>query len=72
MSSELVRLKIVSSEIEAEIIRGLLEEEGIQSMLRPTDVAAASFDGWSPGGAREVLVAAGDLERARELLPPEK
>jgi hypothetical protein len=68
VSSDLVRLKIVSSEVEAEIVRGLLEDEGIQSMYRPTDVAAASFDGWSPGGAREILVASGDLERARELV----
>ena len=58
VSDDLVRLKIVSSELEAEMLRGLLEEEGIHSMYRPTDVAAASFDGWSPGGAREVLVAA--------------
>ena len=68
MSGDLVRLKIVSSEVEAEIVRGLLEDEGIRSMYRPTDVAAASFDGWSPGGAREILVAPADLERARELV----
>ena len=68
MTSDPVRLKIVSSELEAEMLRGLPEEEGIHSMYRPTDVAAASFDGWSPGGAREVLVASADLERARELI----
>ena len=68
MSDDLVRLKIVTSEVEAEIVRGLLEDEGIRSMYRPTDVAAASFDGWSPGGAREILVARADLERARELV----
>ena len=42
-------------------------EFGIRSMYGPTDVAAASFDGWSSGRAREILVAAADLERAREL-----
>jgi putative signal transducing protein len=68
MSDELVRLTIVPSEVEAEILRGLLEDAGIQSLLRPTDVAAAAFDGWAPGGAREVLVAGADLERARELV----
>jgi len=67
--NDLVRLKVVSSELEAEMLRGLLEDEGIHSMHRPTDVAAAAFDGWSPGGAREVLVSAADLERARELIP---
>ena len=68
MSDELVRLTIVPSEVEAEIVRGLLEDAGIRSLLRPTDAAAAAFDGWAPGGAREVLVAAADLERARELV----
>jgi hypothetical protein len=68
MSSDLVRLTIVSSEPEAEMLRGLLEDAGIPSMNRPTDVAAGSFDGWSPGGAREVLVASADLERALELV----
>jgi hypothetical protein len=67
VTRDLVRLKVVSSELEAELLRGLLEQQGIQAMYRPTDVAAAAFDGWSPGGAREVLVAATDLERAREL-----
>ena len=71
MTDDLVRLKVVSSELEAEMLRGLLEQQGIQSMYRPTDVAAAAFDGWSPGGAREVLVAASDLERARELTTAE-
>ena len=68
MSGDLVRLTIVASEVEAEILRGLLEDAGIRSLLRPTNVAAAAFDGWAPGGAREVLVAAVDLERARELV----
>jgi Putative prokaryotic signal transducing protein len=68
VSDELVRLTIVPSEVEAEIVRGLLEDAGIRSLLRPTDAAAAAFDGWAPGGAREVLVAAADLERARELV----
>ena len=51
-----------------EEVMGIHGFAGIQSLLRPTDVAAAAFDGWAPGGAREVLVAAADLERARELV----
>ena len=65
---ELVRLTIVGSEPEAEVIRGLLATEGIESMQRPTDVAAGALDGWAAGGTREILVHAGDLEAARELL----
>ena len=32
------------------------------------DEVGDGIDGWAPGGAREVLVAAADLERARELV----
>jgi hypothetical protein len=65
---ELVRLTIVSSETEAEVLRGLLATEGIDSVQRPTDFAAGALDGWAAGGSREILVQAGDLERARELI----
>jgi Putative prokaryotic signal transducing protein len=65
---ELVRVTIVSSEPEAELLRGLLATEGIESLQRPTDVAAGALDGWAAGGAREILVRRADLERARELV----
>jgi hypothetical protein len=48
----LVRLTIVPNEVEAEVLRGLLATEGIESTLRPTDFAAGALDGWAPGGAR--------------------
>jgi hypothetical protein len=67
-SGELVRLTVVPNEPQAEIIRQLLATEGIESMQRPTDFGAGAFDGWSPGGQREILVAASDLESARELI----
>jgi hypothetical protein len=65
---ELVRLTVVPSEPEAELLRGLLATEGIESIQRPTDFAAGALDGWAAGGAREILVHAGDLETARELI----
>ena len=65
---ELVRLTIAPSETEAEMLRGLLATEGIESIQRPTDVAAGALDGWAAAGAREILVRARDLERARELI----
>jgi Putative prokaryotic signal transducing protein len=65
---DLVRLTIVGSEPEAELVRGLLATEGIDSMQRPTDVAAGALDGWAAGGAREILVRAADLDTARELI----
>jgi hypothetical protein len=64
-----VRLTVVSSELEAEALRGMLETAGIASMQRPTDFAAGALDGWAAAGsAREVLVRAADLEAARELI----
>ena len=66
--TELVRLTIVASEPEAELMRGLLGTEGIESIQRPTDFAAGALDGWAAGGAREILVHAADLEAARELI----
>lgn len=66
--AELVRLTIAPSETEAELIRGLLATEGIESIQRPTDVAAGALDGWAAAGAREILVRAGDLAAARELI----
>jgi hypothetical protein len=67
-AGELVRLAVVSSELEAEALRGMLENAGIPSMQRPTDFAAGALDGWAAGAAREVLVRAADLDSARELL----
>jgi hypothetical protein len=69
VTSDLVRLTIVPDETEAELIRGLLAAEGIQSMHRQTNFAAGAWDGWAVAGAREILVHAGDLERAREFVP---
>ena len=67
-ADDLVRLTIAGSEPEAELLRGLLATEGIESIQRPTDFAAGALDGWAAGGAREVLVRAADLETARELI----
>ena len=65
---ELVRLTVVAGEPEAEMLRGMLANEGIESMQRPTDAAAGALDGWAAGGAREILVRQNDLEAARALL----
>lgn len=69
MGSELVRLTVVANEPVAEMIRGLLRTEGIDSMQRKTDLAAGMADA-SPSafGPREILVRAEDLETARELI----
>ena len=68
MSDDLVRLTVVASETEAELVRQLLATDGIESMHRMLDFAAGAWDGWAVAGAREVVIHSGDLDRARELL----
>jgi hypothetical protein len=68
---ELVRLTVVQNEPEAEMVRALLATAGIESLQRATNFAAGAMDGWAAGGAREILVTAGDLETARELIERE-
>jgi hypothetical protein len=65
---EPVPLTVVGNEVEAEVIRGLLATEGIESMHRPTNFGAGSTDGFTPSGEREILVRPEDLEAARELI----
>lgn len=62
-----VRLTIVPNEPAAELIRFLLESEGIESMVRQTDYGAGTMDGFR-GGQQEILVHPKDLEFARELI----
>ena len=67
--TRVVRLTIVSTELEADIIESLLRTEGIESGKRKTDFAAGASDGGASSlGPYEILVAADDLESARELI----
>jgi hypothetical protein len=66
-----VRLTVVGNEIEAETICGLLRTEGIACDHRQTDMGAGAWEATGSGGPREILVEAGDLERARELIKPD-
>ena len=69
MSADLVTLMVAPNEPAAEEIRSLLQTEGIKSMQRKTNLAAAMTDaGISAFGPREILVAAADLEAARALV----
>ncbi len=64
---ELVRLTLAANPAEAELIRSLLQTEGIESMRRQTDFGAGTMDGFS-GGQQEILVEPSDLESARALI----
>jgi Putative prokaryotic signal transducing protein len=66
--SELATLTIVPTEAEAELVVALLGTAGIEAIYRQTNAGAGAADGMPQVGAQEVLVEAGDLERAREAL----
>jgi len=69
VSADLVTLMVAPNEPAAEEIRSLLQTDGIKSMQRKTNLAAAMTDaGTSAFGPREILVAAADLEAARALV----
>ena len=66
---DLVRVAVAPNEAEAEVICGLLRSEGIKCFYRQTDMAQAVYEGSVPSaGWQEVVVVAGDAERAREIL----
>lgn len=62
--SDLVGLITVANEIEAEIVRSLLESNGISSVIK----ASAVYHFPTSPLVREVFVQAEDLELAREIL----
>jgi hypothetical protein len=61
-----VRLTVVGSQGEADVICSLLRANGIEFGERATDLTAEQGGGW--GGQREVLVRQVDLGAARELI----
>jgi type III secretory pathway lipoprotein EscJ len=61
-----VRLTVVASQGEADVICSLLRGHGIECGERATDSSAEQGGGW--GGQREVLVREADLASALELL----
>ena len=65
---ELVVVKVVGTEPEAELLSGLLRSAGIESTRRQTNVGAGAADGWPGGGPHEIVVRAQDLDDAREIL----
>jgi hypothetical protein len=62
-----VRVAVVPTLGEAEVIVGLLETEGIQAIQRAARGGESSS---LPTGWTEILVPEADLDRARELIEP--
>jgi hypothetical protein len=65
---EEVVLTVVASEAEAELVCGLLRANGIKCGYRDTEEIESSLEDFIASGPREVIVRAGDLETARELI----
>lgn len=65
---ELAVLDVVPNEVLADLICSLLDEAGVPCTQRLTNVGGAIGVGMPALGSREILVPAGQLERAREVL----
>ncbi len=68
MDDEVVAVKTVADENEAEIACGLLRSAGIECGYRETDAIDSTLEDFAPVGPREILVHPRDLEDARALL----
>jgi hypothetical protein len=67
--TDLAVLQVVGSEVEADIVLGLLRSEGIEAIAQKTNLAVGMADASASGaGPREIVVREADLERAREVL----
>jgi hypothetical protein len=65
--NELVVVKVVRSEPEAELLCSLLRSADIKCALRQTNVVAGAWYG-GPGGPYELVVRPQDLDDARDIL----
>lgn len=69
---ELVQAAFVRNEMEAEMIRGLLESAGIPSIIQPAGMFEGTRHGFGGvpvyGGAQKVMVHAHRLEEAETLI----
>jgi Putative prokaryotic signal transducing protein len=64
MAEDLEIVTTVNNDLEAAVVCGRLSEADIHCIQQPSGRGGA----WNPAGARDVCVAAKDLDRAREVL----
>ncbi len=64
----LVLLTRPHGEPEAQLLRQILEDNGIRSMVKNRDAVGVDGGGWGPAWAYELWVLRKDLRRAREVL----
>ena len=66
--ADVATLTIVPTETEAEMLCAMLRTAGIDALQRQTNIGAGFGDGMPQTGAHEVLVAADELDHARDVL----
>jgi hypothetical protein len=66
--SDVVVMKVVGTEPEAEIVCSLLRTAGITCAHRATNIGAGAADGMPIGGPREILVPEEELTTALDLM----
>jgi uncharacterized membrane protein YfcA len=66
-SSQMIALTVVPNHVEADLVCGMLQANGVACRFRQTDFAAGSMDGM-PGGPQQIWVQESDADRARHLL----
>ena len=69
---ELTLLTRPHGEPEAELLKGMLEQEGIRSMVKNRDAISARGSGLGAPWAYELWVLRKDLRRAREIIGPDE
>ena len=67
-ADDLVVVKVVADESEAEIVCGLLRSAGIECSYRDTEAIDSPLEEFTAAGPREILVPAPDLDAARSVL----
>ena len=68
MQDKFVHLGTIEGKLQAEIIRGMLQAQGIEVMLSQESAASIYGFGIGPMAEVEILVPPDQLEAARELL----
>jgi len=70
--NELRILGIVDGDLEANIWVDMLQQEGIQAIIRQNDALRGRFQTAPMAYSTEVLVQSRDFERAREIVEPDR
>lgn len=69
-ADELALLARPEGELEAQMLRDLLAQQGVQALVKNLDPVSAQSGGMGPPWAYELWVLRRDLRRAKEIIEP--